>query len=156
MKFALGDFQAAEEALEEHLRHLEEREAELGRVGRKLDKVVEIYRDMRTRDVLRFLQEKAGRPAPAELDLGEGWITEKQLLLAESRGKVVAVVFRRAGDMRSAPFLEHLSRFVALRRNMEVVTMGFCMGDRTIEEGPGGPESRSREARLRRARGDRP
>jgi RNA polymerase sigma-70 factor (ECF subfamily) len=134
VKFALGDFQAAEEALEEHIRYVDAREAELRSEGRTLDKGVEIYRDMRSKDVLRFLRERAGRPAPSELDFGEGWVTEKQLLLGQSTGKVVAMVFRHSGDMRSASFLVDLSRFSALRLDVEVVTLGFITGDHTIEE----------------------
>ena len=134
VKFAQGNFAAAETALEKHIEDLDEKEATLAGEGRALDAAARVYRDARSKVVLRFLREKAGRPPASELDLGDGWITEKRVLLGELSGKVVAVLFRRAGDKRAGPFLQGLSSDLEGRAGVEVVTIGYFRGDEAPEE----------------------
>ena len=134
VKFAKGDFAGAGAALEKHIEDLDEKEAELVRAGRTLDPAAMVYREIRSKDVLRFLRERAGRPPAAELDLSEGWITEKRVFLGESQVKVVAILFRCAGDKRAASFLTGLSHEVTRSTGVDIVTIGWFRNTEILDE----------------------
>jgi tetratricopeptide (TPR) repeat protein len=109
---ARGDFPGARRAFEEHVQAIDDKEDRLRATPRGLTPVSTIYRN-RSRACLDFIDKLAGKPAPADLELGDAWVTEKRITLAGARGKAVALVFRGAGDERSARFLAAIDRFAA-------------------------------------------
>jgi tetratricopeptide (TPR) repeat protein len=128
VRFARGDFPGAAEAFREHIQSINDR----GKNG-QLPQAWTIYRD-RSSDNLAFLEELAGRPAPLELDLGPGWVTSKKVNLAQSRGKLVLLLFRRIGDDRSAQFLRPLAQFAAAEPDLEMAVISFLRPGQNPEE----------------------
>ncbi|HZN59677.1 MAG TPA: hypothetical protein VFD71_16505 [Planctomycetota bacterium] len=122
--FARGDFGGARAAFEQHLRDLAAKDEKLQKEHRELRPEVRVYRE-RSAWCLRVLDDVAGLPVPVDLELGGAWTTAKQLRLAESRGKVVALTFRGVGDERSAAFIGPLSQWVAKQPGMEMVVVAY-------------------------------
>jgi hypothetical protein len=122
--FAKGDFAAALAAFKKHVEGLNEKEARLAKEGRGLNPAVEVHKN-RSITNADFLEHMVGLPAPLDLDLGPAWLTSRRVLLRESKGKVVAVVFRGAGDVRSAPFLPGLWQFVQGRPDMAMAAVHY-------------------------------
>jgi len=129
LHFARGDFAAARAAFQEHIDRLDGKEKAFG----SLKPESNVYR-MRSADCLSVVEELAGLPAPAEFNLGEGWITRKHVRVAESTGKAVAVVFRGVDNARSAVFLGPLSRFCASRPDIEMVTISYLQGPESMRK----------------------
>lgn len=123
LHFAQGDFGAASMAFQEHIDTLDKKEKESG----SLRPEINVYR-MRSSDCLSAVEELAGLPAPAEFDLGKGWATRKHVRVAESSGKVIAVVFRGIENARSAVFVGPVSQFCANRPDIEMVTISYLQG----------------------------
>jgi len=126
--FVLGEFGRAREGFEAQVRSFEGRAA-----AGTLSPVLQIYLK-RARDNALFLSGLAGRPVPGDLDLAEGWATERRVRLAGAPGTVVAIVFRSAGDARSAEFLARLSQLAAddpRLVKLEIVTVSF-LGSRDV------------------------
>jgi hypothetical protein len=128
--FALGDLDGARAALRDYIARIDA----LERVQGSLSGFLQVYRDARAKDVLEFLETRAGKPAPVDLDLGDSWVGARRLRLAECRGKVVALVFRREGDARAGAFLGPLSALCARRSDLRVATVAFLSGDASPAE----------------------
>ena len=126
---ARGDLEAAAASFRRHIARLDAYELE----RKTLPQAWEIYR-RRSQAHLKFLNELAGTPPPRDLDLGSGWITDEKLLLSEQTGKVVAIVFRRLGDERSARFLAPLSHICAEEPDLDVVTISYLKHEQNVAE----------------------
>jgi tetratricopeptide (TPR) repeat protein len=122
--FAQGDFAGAREAFKEHIRYLDSKEEALRKENKDLKPEVRIYRD-RSVLCLKVVDELAGLPAPADFDLGTAWVTQKKVRADQSRGKVVALVFRGVNDDRSAAFIGPVSQFVARRPEADMVCVSY-------------------------------
>ncbi len=132
-RFARGDFAQARDALTGLLGLYDQKEAELKKQGASLDPAAQVFR-MRTRDVLRALDELAGWPAPADFDLGRSWVTPRQASLAASRGKTVALVFRGVNETRSAQFVSTLAASCSEDPDVEMVVIAYHRGTASPEE----------------------
>ncbi|MBI4584625.1 MAG: hypothetical protein HY717_11475 [Planctomycetes bacterium] len=109
--FAKGDLGAAHEAFSQHIEEMNRRDEELVKQGGDLTPELKIFRN-RSIDIARIVDENAGKPP--ESDLGELlWATPREVRLAPNLGKAAALIFRGAGDSRSAPFLKALDRHLA-------------------------------------------
>lgn len=128
--FSLGDFDGARAALRDYIARIDGLERERG----SLSGLLQVYRDARAKDVLEFLETRAGKPAPEDLDLGDSWVTGERLRLADCRGKVVALLFRGAEDQRSGAFLGPLSGLCAKRSDLRIATVAFYGSDSTPAE----------------------
>jgi len=127
--FALGDFGAARQAFQEHIDMLDKKEKE----GGGLKPESNVYR-MRSTDCLNVVDLLAGLPAPIDFDLGQGWITRKHVRVAESSGKLIALVFRGVDNARSSTFLGPLSHFCANQPDIEMLTISFLRGPNSLKE----------------------
>ncbi len=112
-RFARGDIDGARESFEAHVAQVESLKAKLDAEGKKLDQVVAITLDYRTRDLLLHLDDYHGKVPTLDLDFGSYWATEEKLSLANSRGKVVILMFRTPGDLRSLTFAQEAGRLAA-------------------------------------------
>jgi hypothetical protein len=130
--FALGDLDGARAALRDYIARIDGWERERG----SLSVVLQIYRDNRAKDVLEFLETRAGKLAPVDLDLGDSWVTGERLRLADCRGKVVALVFRRERDERAGAFLGPVSAFCAKRSDLRIATVAFYESNAPLAEQP--------------------
>ena len=59
-------------------------------------------------------------------------MTDEKITLDKARGKVVAIVFRRVGDQRSAEFLAPLSHFCAGEPDIQCVTVSYLKSKENI------------------------
>ena len=119
--FASGDLEGAKTALRDYISRIDALEREHG----PLNKEVEIVRDFRAKDVLEFLETRAGKPAPIDLDLGDSWVSSRRLSLRDSHNKVIALLFRGVGDGRSGAFLGPLAAFCEQRAEIRIVTVSY-------------------------------
>lgn len=131
--FVQGDFAAAKTAFQAHIEQIEKKQLALREKSKDLKPEISIYMD-RSRTCLKVIEELVGLPAPAELELGNTWLTPKVVNLGEARGKVVGITFRGGGDERSAVFIGPLSQWVAKQPNMELVTVYYRKGDLPISQ----------------------
>lgn len=131
--FAMGDFAGAKSAFTTHIAELDATEAGLEKKGQQLKPELKIYRQ-RSRDNMTFLDNLAGLPPTLDFDLGGAWGTRKKVTLAESRGKVVAVIFRGIGDERSASFIGPVSQFCMRQPGMEMVVLSYMRGGENVEK----------------------
>ena len=124
--FARGDFKGSREAFEKHTKAIETKAASLVKSGGAsgLNPAASVYKS-RSDANLNFLENCAGLPAPVDFELGQSWATPKKVLLRESRGKVVAILFRALGDVRAGPFLGQLAQFCHSRPDMDIVTIAY-------------------------------
>jgi hypothetical protein len=92
--------------------------------------VLQIYRDMRSRDLLEFIDRSMGKRPELDFDFGELWCTRRHVTLALSRGKVVAALFRNPGDARATGFLKGLDALKRReeRRGLRALVAGFLLG----------------------------
>ncbi|HVR76145.1 MAG TPA: tetratricopeptide repeat protein [Planctomycetota bacterium] len=127
--FARGELEKAREAFQAHIAAISSKESSVG----KLKPPSAIYRQ-RSESMLQFLQDLAGLPIPQDFDLGEHWVTAKQVRGADARGKVLAVVFRGVGDERSAAFAGPLSQICAKTPDMEFLTIHYLRGGENIQQ----------------------
>jgi len=133
VRFARGEFQRAEEHFRKHVAAIDRKETELRTAKEELKPVSSIYRE-RSRTCADFIEKFAGKAAPADFDLDDKWITEKQTKLADSRGKVVALVFRGVGDARSKQFLEAIDKVCADDEKLELVTISYLHSTKNVAE----------------------
>ncbi len=137
-RYSLGDLKGARVAFEEHKAEAESLRAELAQQGKKLDPVVEITLEYRTKDLLLFMDEFQGKVPEVDMDFGSYWATDETLSLGEARGNVVIVVFRRPGDRRSASFLQAAAGLVGEfeEQGVKAATVAFLLGnpDEAAEE----------------------
>ena len=131
-QFAMGDMEEARKSFGQHIESVNAKEAKLTRSGQGLPPAWKIYRD-RSMSNLAFLDELAERPAPHDLDLGSSWVS-KGRSLPESRGQVSALLFRRVGDERSAPFLEEVHQICAADPTLDMSTVAFIRSEATIAQ----------------------
>lgn len=128
IRFALGDIDGAADAFREQIAAVDDLEDVLAAQGQELEKVTAIYRS-RSQHILDAMDTVARKPAPAELEFGDGWVTERRANLADLAGKAVAVFFRHAGDTRSAGLAGSLSRYCAGQPDMETLMVCWHRGD---------------------------
>ena len=156
-RLAQGDAAGALEAFEGSAREVDALTSKLDAEGKSLNKVIEIYRVLRTADLIEYLNNEHGKVPPVDFDLTrkvasaspvtavpppsditdggdagtELWATKEKVTLEDSRGKVVIVVFRRTRDARSSRFLQKMDELVAERAKdgLVGVTLGFLVGN---------------------------
>ena len=130
---ALGRLDEARTAFDDHLKEINLLQAALEKKGLALKPAIGIYRQ-RSENAQSFLDKISLRQAPADLDLGAMWVTEKKTLLANSRGKVVGLLFRGTDDSRSATFMNNIDQFAAENNEIELVSIHFFKGAKNIDE----------------------
>ncbi len=130
IQYARGDVDSARDSFLRQVARVDAKEAVLRSRGERLGEVARIFRDLRSRRLLSFLEEKQGKRPSLDFDLGELWSTPERATLDGSRGKVVAAVFRNPGDQRSAEFLRAIDglRRRERARGLEAVVVGFLWG----------------------------
>lgn len=129
IRMAQGDNAGAHDFFRMHVREANEHLKEDKDSGRSLqNNVCNIVLNFRTLDLLSVLEEHVGKVPKTELDLL--WSTENKLSLKESRGKVVAILFRPPGDVRSSTFLQELQSLVNEHEKdgLVALSMGFLTG----------------------------
>jgi len=134
-RLALCDRDGAEQSFKQYVTEVDNLEAKLEAEGRQIDSVLPVIRDFRARPLLKYIHEFYGKVPSVDFDLQDMWATGNKVTLKESRGKVVAVVFRRPGDRRSQGFLQAIDKLVKEREKEGLVglTVGFLSGKRTPE-----------------------
>lgn len=130
---ALGRLGEASEAFNLHVKEINQLQVTLEQKGEALKPAFSIYRQ-RSVNALDFISERAQRPPPADFNLGEMWVTPRKIRLADSQEKVVALLFRGAGDTRSATFMENIDHFSRANDGIELATIHFFKGARNIDE----------------------
>jgi hypothetical protein len=125
--FAQGKLEEARQAFQTYSAELTERDAKVRAAGGQLPPYGRIYLK-RAQDCLSVIDELAGEPGPAELDLAHLWVTDQRVDLQSSRDKVVALVFRSAGDERSRSFLQAIDEYCANEPDVRLVTVSFLKG----------------------------
>ena len=130
---ALGRLDEARDAFDSHVTEINKLQAALEKRGHALKPAINIYRQ-RSENALGFIQKIALRPAPADFELGEMWVTQKRTRLKESTGKVVGLIFRGAEDTRSATFLADIGEFAEASDEMEMVAVHFFKSAKNIDE----------------------
>jgi hypothetical protein len=173
-RFAQGDPAGALQAFEESAQEVDALASKLAPEGKHLNKVIEIYRVLRTEDMIYYLKNEHGKVPEVDFDLGRKaasaalpvtasppladataaggaetdlWSTREKVTLAESRGKVVLVVFRRTRDARSARFLQKMDQLVKERAKDGLVglTLGFLVGRGTAADDAAALEDQRKE-----------
>ncbi len=130
---ALGRMDEARDAFDSHVTEINKLQAALEKRGHALKPAINIYRQ-RSENALGFIKKIALRPAPADFELGEMWVTRKRTRLKESTGKVVGLIFRGAEDTRSATFLANIGEFSEANDDMEMVAVHFFKSAKNIDE----------------------
>jgi tetratricopeptide (TPR) repeat protein len=135
VRMALGDDEGAKAVFRESIAEIESLRHKLAAEGKTLNKVIEIYLEFRTKDLLGFLEEHRGKVPGVDFDLGPMWATEEKLTLAASRGNVVAAVFRPPRNARAQRFLQEIDRMVKERKadGLRGITLGFLTGQPSAE-----------------------
>ncbi len=108
--YALGDLDSARAGFQGYINKVDQLDQELKQVGKELPSVVRIYRDFRARDYSKYIEEFHGELPAVEFDAGVEWLTGRPLSFAKVReeGKVLAIIFRQAKNLRALPFLKLL------------------------------------------------
>lgn len=108
--YALGDMDSARAGFQRYIDKIDQMEQELAQVGKDLPSVARIYRDFRARDYTQYIQEYHGKIPSLDFDAGVEWLSGKPLSFAKTReeGKVLAILFRQAKNLRALPFLKLL------------------------------------------------
>ena len=130
---ALGRFNEATEAFNQHVEEINKWQDELKETGGALEPAISIYQK-RSINALDFLENRAQRPAPTDFNLGEMWVTPRRTRLSDSQGKVVAILFRGADDARSATFMQNVDQFALENDGIELVSIHFFKGARNVDE----------------------
>jgi tetratricopeptide (TPR) repeat protein len=133
VKLASGQYPEALQAFRKHVATIDKKEDVLKRTAKQLKPVSSIYRE-RSRKTADFIENHVGKTAPMDFELQDRWTTEKKTTLARSKGKVIALIFRGVGDVRSAIFLEELDRFCAKDKSLELVTISYLHSAKNIDE----------------------
>jgi tetratricopeptide (TPR) repeat protein len=135
VRMALGDAEGAKAAFRESVSEVEILRQRLAAEGKALNKVIEIYLEFRTRDVLGYLEDYHGKAPQVDFDLGQLWLTEEKLALKDSAGKVIAAVFRPPRNLRAQRFLQEIDRMVKERRKdgLRGITLAFLTGQPSAE-----------------------
>jgi tetratricopeptide (TPR) repeat protein len=137
VSMVLGEMDDAAELFQSNILEINEFHERRKAEGQLPLTYLEVYRDQRSGTLLRFIRELYGRVpeitqedgtrGPLDFDLGDLWATEKRLSLKESRGKVVAVLFRRPTNASAASFIQQLDPFIGERAKdgLAAITLGF-------------------------------
>ncbi len=131
VRMALGDNDGAREWFKKQIGDASERAKKLTDQKKSPSgDVCAITADFRSSVLLYYLDNHFGKVPQAELDLDEHWATENQLSFKESRGKVVAIVFRMPGDRRAAKFLQEIDALVKKheKNGLAGVVLGYLTG----------------------------
>jgi tetratricopeptide (TPR) repeat protein len=133
VRMALGDKDGAEQYFNQYIAEVDNLADQLKGEGKQIDSVLPVIRDFRARTLLNYLGSFYGKVPSVDFDLQDMWATQKTVTLKESRGKVVAVLFRRPGDRRAQGFLQALDRLVKEREKEGLVglTLAFIVEKRT-------------------------
>ncbi len=121
-RMAAGDLEGARAAFQKHIDLIDAREQAQKAKGERLRPEYAIDRG-RSDLTLSFLEGKAEQPAPRELDLD--WVTDSKVVLSDSVGKVVGILFRRVDDNRSQEFMAKLSHACAIQPDFELATVHY-------------------------------
>ena len=113
--YSMGNVADAEGWFLKSEEHLEQKIKDLRAAGKPVNPVIDIYLKFRTKDYIQYLRDFHGKVPDVDFDLGSLWATKATLKLGESRGKVVAVVFREPGNDRAASFLQEIDALVKER-----------------------------------------
>ena len=89
---ALGRMDEARDAFDSHVTEINKLQAALEKRGHALKPAINIYRQ-RSENALGFINNIALRPAPADFELGEMWVTQKR-----TRLKAVSYTHLRAHE----------------------------------------------------------
>ncbi len=130
VRYALGDADGAKTAFEEHAAETQSLLAELEQSGGAVDPVVKITLDFRTLDHILLLEDFHGKVPQVDLDFGEYWATDEKLSLAEERGNVVIILFRRPRERAATPFAVEAGRLYKEYKDkgLRFVMVGFLLG----------------------------
>lgn len=129
VRYALGDIPGARLAFEECVATIDAWQTQLTAQGKNLPPVPQIFRDLRAKDILYFLDEYqgkdprvgetcVGKAASVDLVSGVEWVTGAPITFPAARGKVFAVLFRRQADRRSQSTVEEVAGIVRGRSNV--------------------------------------
>ena len=125
VRYALGDVDGAKEALRENINYLDAKEATLIAQGKNLPNVQSIIRDLRSREVLQFLEKHHGKPAKSDFSAGIRWATERKLDLVQASGQLVPVLFRKPGDPRCLEILLELDEYDRHHDKVSPINLAF-------------------------------
>ena len=125
--FAMGRFDEAAQAFQDHVDELSEKSRVLSQRGGALPPYGRIYLK-RSADCFSFVEQLADGPAPADFNLEGLWATKARVSLKEAHGKVLAVVFRSSTDARSAPFVEKVGEFCSADEDLLMLTVSYLKG----------------------------
>lgn len=130
VRMARGDNAGAREAFQDHVRQSVLRHEEFASHGHAVKQdLCYITVEHRTKRLLDFLDNYLGKVPRIDLSLGDLWATPRQLTLRESRGKVVALVFRMPGNVRAEKFLQHIDGLAKKHKDdLVAVTLGYRAG----------------------------
>jgi len=134
-RLAMGDRDEARESFLRHISEVDAKEAEARAAGREIDPVARIFRDFRSRDLLRFIETRMGKRPEVDFDLGDGWCPGDRPTFASSRGKVLAVYSGAPRDPRAGLFLRGVDRVIRSERSrgLEGLILG-ARGSSPLEE----------------------
>jgi len=122
--FACGDFAAAIDAFKAHTSKMDAKS--------DLNPAAKVYRD-RSAEVMKFVVNLAGKPAPKDLQLE--WATDRKLSLADAKGKVLALLFRGVGDARSATLVKPLWEYVSKHSTTEMAVVCYLKhGENVVQQ----------------------
>jgi tetratricopeptide (TPR) repeat protein len=123
--FAEGDLEAARNAFQGLVDHIEGRRQQLQKGTKALPAVQGVFRDHLTPRLLRFLEEDVGRVPEVDLEAEVDWITEKKVSLKRERGNVVGILFRAPRRENSQSFLMEMGRLAREYPRFTGVTLTF-------------------------------
>jgi len=130
VRMALGDSDGAKQAFRDHIQQnttRQEKAVAEGHTPRQDNCYITV--EYRSKSLLEFLENYLGKVPRVDLDLGELWATPRQPTLRESRGKVVALLFRMPGNVRAESFLQHIDALARKHKDdLVAVTLGFRAG----------------------------
>ena len=110
--YALGNDSDALAGFRTYVDRADQLDQELRAQNQQLPPVIRIYRDFRAREFVTVLEEHQSQPAKVDFDDGIEWAYGEPLTIRESKGKVLAVLFRQPQNARATPFLRELNNFV--------------------------------------------
>ncbi len=128
VRLALGDPKGAREAIQQHIAEGDMRAQKAEAEGRKPGQdICYTTLEFRSKDLLDFLDNYHGKIPKIDMDFGELWATEEKLTLRESKGKVVALVFRPPKNRTAEALLQWVQSLVTAQKGLLVgATIGYA------------------------------
>ena len=95
--------------------------------------ICNIFANLRSYDMIYWIDNHYGKPPQTEVDLEEMWATPKGMTLKETKGKVVAILGRLPDNRRAESFLQRLDELAGqhAKDGLVVIELGFLGGTRT-------------------------